>query len=486
VVAAFQWISDRVSGGFGWLRDMLVGAATWVRDKIVGAFEGARDKAVAAFQWISDRATSIWTGLRDLLATPIRGIVDLVYNNGIRKVYNWINDLWGGADWPELRFARGGTVPGYAPGRDRVHALLSPGEGVLVPEAVRGLGGAHAVQAINSAYSARVPAPSAGGRARVRAASAPRADDPDQSLTQHFFLGGVVDWIGDRIGNLQDLAASGWRYAVEAAIGPVRSGLGAALPGGALAGNLRTGAHRWLDKLAEAVSGRESAGGAGGQSTGSGWMWLRDVVQAAIPQARVNSAVRNTPDAHGRGKAVDFGYGSGPGGAGSAGLASIARLLHSRYGKSLYELIYTGVGAKPGGYQVKRGRDMTYDAATQRAHTNHVHAAVYDRGGRFRAGTVGLNTSGRDEGVLTARGMAALGGWARLDALNAGQPLAQLVGAAAGGMTAEAGGRIGNYFAEGAIQQTVHNPRPETAGDTLSARMRRLQAVGVFGVDRRG
>jgi len=36
--------------------------------------------------------------------------------------------------------AFGGVVPGYAPGRDSVLMAVSPGEGLLVPEAVRGLG----------------------------------------------------------------------------------------------------------------------------------------------------------------------------------------------------------------------------------------------------------------------------------------------------------------------------------------------------------
>ena len=36
--------------------------------------------------------------------------------------------------------ATGGVIPGYAPGRDSVHAVLSPGEGILVPEAVKALG----------------------------------------------------------------------------------------------------------------------------------------------------------------------------------------------------------------------------------------------------------------------------------------------------------------------------------------------------------
>lgn len=39
-----------------------------------------------------------------------------------------------------MRFAQGGIVPGYAPGIDSVPAWLSPGEAVLVPEAVRLLG----------------------------------------------------------------------------------------------------------------------------------------------------------------------------------------------------------------------------------------------------------------------------------------------------------------------------------------------------------
>lgn len=48
--------------------------------------------------------------------------------------------------------ADGMVIPGYAPGHDIVNAVLAPGEGVLIPEAVRGLGGAAAVYAINSRF----------------------------------------------------------------------------------------------------------------------------------------------------------------------------------------------------------------------------------------------------------------------------------------------------------------------------------------------
>jgi hypothetical protein len=53
----------------------------------------------------------------------------------------------------QSRYAAGGVLPGYAPGRDTVHAMLSPGEGVLVPEAVKGVGGAKAINAINKKYA---------------------------------------------------------------------------------------------------------------------------------------------------------------------------------------------------------------------------------------------------------------------------------------------------------------------------------------------
>lgn len=49
-----------------------------------------------------------------------------------------------------LAFAKGGVVPGYAPGRDTVPAMLSPGEGILTPQTTRKLGGKAAIEALNA------------------------------------------------------------------------------------------------------------------------------------------------------------------------------------------------------------------------------------------------------------------------------------------------------------------------------------------------
>jgi TP901 family phage tail tape measure protein len=153
-----------------------------------------------------------------------------------------------------------------------------------------------------------------------------------------------------------------------------------------------------------------NAGVAGSGSVGGGWQSIASLVQAAIPQARINSTFRpGDPGYHGRGKAVDFGYGSGPGGAGSAGLASINRFLHDGYGSSLAELIYDGIGDdRP---DLKNGKPLTYSASTQAEHRNHVHAATYDQGGWLQPGyTMAYNGTGGPERVLTGREFSGAGG----------------------------------------------------------------------------
>ena len=119
----------------------------------------------------------------------------------------------------------------------------------------------------------------------------------------------------------------------------------------------------------------DSAGAAGGDSiAGTGWQPIWNYVKARVPQARINSTYRpGDPGRHGRGLAVDFGFGSGPGGAGSAGLALINRVLHDGIGSTLAELIYDGIGDdRP---DLRGGRPHTYSRSTQLEHANHVHAA---------------------------------------------------------------------------------------------------------------
>lgn len=157
-----QWLWEHVVRPvFGKVGDFI--AATWDR-VIKPVFEALKDflhdHVVPAFRTGMDAITKIWDGLKKAAGTPVKFVVDTVYNNGIRKV---INALPGVTDvdpvdtsgWPS--FASGGVLPGYTPGRD-VHRFVSPtagilnlsgGEGILIPQAVRQLGGRAGIGLLN-------------------------------------------------------------------------------------------------------------------------------------------------------------------------------------------------------------------------------------------------------------------------------------------------------------------------------------------------
>lgn len=150
------------------------------------------------------------------------------------------------------------------------------------------------------------------------------------------------------------------------------------------------------------VAGYSSSDGQAKLAGGLGFSYqtIFNAVQKAFPTARLTSGLRNTPDAHGRGKAADIG-GKYPSAFGSAEMAAIKAWLYTNYKGSLYELIYNGEGNRVP--NLKNSADFPYSAATQAQHKNHVHAAVYDQGGVLKPGfTVAHNASGRPEAVLTA------------------------------------------------------------------------------------
>lgn len=108
----------------------------------------------------------IWDGLKEIAAAPVRFIIETVYNNGIVKLWNGVAGVFGmkGMQLKPISFnadgggiapveAAGGTVlPGYTPGRDSIPAVLSPGEGVAVPELVQAIGPGN-FMALNRKYS---------------------------------------------------------------------------------------------------------------------------------------------------------------------------------------------------------------------------------------------------------------------------------------------------------------------------------------------
>lgn len=165
---------------------------TWIGDKISRVWTGVikpvfsalrdfiMDTLVPAFRTGVDRIGQIWDSLRGLAARPVEFLVNTVYMKGIKPVLDAIPGI---GDFPSVhfmapiagvggaspgadasldhttggRYAGGGVLPGYTPGRD-VHRFvsrtagvlnLSGGEGVLIPQAVRQLGGAAGIHFLN-------------------------------------------------------------------------------------------------------------------------------------------------------------------------------------------------------------------------------------------------------------------------------------------------------------------------------------------------
>lgn len=172
-----NWLRDHWQAVLGFITNPIGSAVTAIQ-KHLGTITGAFHTAVQAIR-------TVWSKLSDIFNHPVKFLVNTVYNDGIRWAWNKIAGLVHLPELPEAHYggayAKGGVIPGYAPGRDTRIIAASPGEGILVPEAVRGLGGAPAIHAINAAYSSRVGGSSA---------------DPAGSA---FGIGGVIGGIKDKI-----------------------------------------------------------------------------------------------------------------------------------------------------------------------------------------------------------------------------------------------------------------------------------------------
>lgn len=144
------------------------------------------------FTWMKDKIVDIWKKIGNIIKKPVQFIIDVVWNNSIRWFINKVASFLGLGNpvGDPIRLAGGGVLGGYAPGRDSVPALLSPGESVLVPELTRAIGPQN-ILAANRAASGR--APGGGGPGGYAGGG---------------IIGKIADWVGgvgkDVLGVLSD------------------------------------------------------------------------------------------------------------------------------------------------------------------------------------------------------------------------------------------------------------------------------------------
>ncbi|MEU9068310.1 hypothetical protein AB0D60_15640 [Streptomyces sp. NPDC048306] len=185
------------------------GWGTTLSEKVVGAFEAARDGIKTA-----------WNALKKIAREPIQYVVDIVYNKGIVGVWNKVATAFGADPLKTFKFARGGVMPGYTPGRD-VHRFYSPtggglelsgGEAIMRPEFTRAVG-AGFVNSMNAVARSR----GAGG---VKAALAPvfggNPSTPTDT-TLKYADGGIFGWIGKAASKVAGAGSAVWNTVKEGA-----------------------------------------------------------------------------------------------------------------------------------------------------------------------------------------------------------------------------------------------------------------------------
>jgi phage-related minor tail protein len=344
--AAWNWVTTRFQQATAFIRGLWDGFWTFLRDLAVRVFEGVRDAITRGLTAVRDAFTrtvdwvrDTWKKIEGHARRPIQFVVDVVYNRGIRPVWNGIARVFGLGRLDEVRMARGGVIPGFEPGRDTVPAVLSRGEGVLVPEAVRALG-PDFVHTANRVFS--------GGRAR-------------SDGTETFAHGGIAG-IFTRPGKAV-------RHLFERVLGDADR-----IPGG---GMLRDALAKLPLKVIDAVIKKikglfTGGGGIGGRSGPGGWQWQMAVLRKVFPGLQLISGFRpgaitatGNRSYHALGRAVDI-----------PPRMDVFNWIRANFGAAARELIFSPAG----GRQVWNGRPHYYTGITRANHWDHVHWSMADGG----------------------------------------------------------------------------------------------------------
>lgn len=252
VAAAALWTKLReiFSAGSTWLR-----VTFWnpVHDFFTKTIPGAFDAATKA-------VGIAWDKLKKLVRDPIQAIVNVVYNNGIVKLWNAVAGVFGAPKLSSFTlpaFKEGGpTGSGSSRG---FTALLHPDEHVWTKDEVKGAGGHKAVAALRS---------QAMGGARVRTFGGTSFDDGGGFLGTGVgpsvgdiggaigdAAGAVGGAIGSAVGKLKDLALGAISGPFGAAVDAMAKGakgvIRGIIPGDGLP--METFAVGMVDKIADTV-----------------------------------------------------------------------------------------------------------------------------------------------------------------------------------------------------------------------------------------
>ncbi|MFE5124156.1 hypothetical protein [Streptomyces sp. NPDC056669] len=196
-----RWLWDKgVKPVFNWIGDK----AEWLYNKAVKPWlNKLRDligKVADSFSKAKKDIKTAWDEVSGIVMAPVKIIVDVVYNRGIRPVWNSVAKVVGAEKLDPVnmdskkKYNTGGVVPGYMPGVDNTIIAVGGGEAVMRPEWTRAVG-ADYVHSMNAA------ARNGGVGAVQRMVNAG---------TPAFADGGIVDWLSGKVKGAASFLKRGW------------------------------------------------------------------------------------------------------------------------------------------------------------------------------------------------------------------------------------------------------------------------------------
>jgi phage-related protein len=405
-------ITNTWSGLWNGVQSKFGSVISAVRTGIGGFVSGTKK----AFSDLRDSLGTIWGGIQGKFASPVRYVVNRVYNDGIRAMWDTIASKVGLPQLPKIKlaFARGGVVPGTGTG-DTVPAMLTPGERILSLAQVDQLGGHRGIDAM---LGKDRPTGTGGNPSQAQ-------ERKRRQPVQRFDIGGIVDNVkgvgGSIAGGIssgvdwaKDLVVGGLQAAARKAVSSIVQPLINQIPAGGVGELMRGLSGRSLDGILSKL-GKEDKKAAGGPAVQKGLSWAR--TQDGLPYqwagngnpswdcsgllSAIESVIRGeTP--HRRWATGAFSGGSAPSGW--------VRNLVSPY---MIGITNAGVGHTAGtigGVNVEsRGGDGVVVGSRARGYDNSLFtdrygfkpATQFDTGGILQPGaTMAVNRTGKPEAVL--------------------------------------------------------------------------------------
>ena len=229
----YAWVTGlpgRFVSGLASLGGKLADVAKAAFDRFLSGAKSIIDGGKGFIAWLGGipaRAGQALGKLGSIVADAIKG----AWNGAANWLNKWIigniNKVTGlfGLNIPNLpTFAKGGVIPGAVSPKDNVLIAARTGEGILVPEAVKGLGGAQGINDINRMFANRN-----GSRAWG-------AVQGQKGSVQHFADGGIVgaaESVGSWIKNhFEEWMKKGAGFVVDNLLRPVGGAIRAIMPNG--------------------------------------------------------------------------------------------------------------------------------------------------------------------------------------------------------------------------------------------------------------